>query len=147
MSRKLLLIVLAAAVCVFTVSTVSFAADAKKPATPPAAQGMKPPMSKPAFSMLAGTVSKIDTADPANIKIEVQNEADNTTHLVSVTPMTNITKATDISELKAGDAVRVMSKKSEGTEVAMGIMFGKLAARAVPKPAVKAAAPQNPAKK
>ena len=148
MSKRILFAVLVVAVCVLTVSAVSFAAEAKKPALSPVTpgpQGMKPQMPKPAFSMIGGTVVGIDTADPANVKVEVKNDADGTTHLISVTPMTNINKVTDISELKAGDAVRVMSKKSEGNEVAMGIMFGKLAARPMPRPVAAAAAPQAPA--
>ena len=142
MSKRILFIILAVAVCVLTVSAASFAADAKKPAMPPAPQGIKAQMPKPAFSVLNGTVSKIDTADPANIKIEVKNEADNTIRLISVTPMTNITKVTDVYELKTGDAVKIYSKKTDASEVAMGIMFGKLAARPTPRRAATAAAPQ-----
>jgi Cu/Ag efflux protein CusF len=139
MSNRILFIVSAAAVCTFTLSAASFAAEAKK-AVPPAAPAAAKQMPKPAFNTIGGTVVKIDTVDPANAKIEVKNDADGAVHLISVTPMTNINKVTDISELKAGDAVRVYSKKSDGNEIAMGIIFGKLAAHPVPRPPAKSAA-------
>ena len=146
MFRNMLAIILTVTMILSVTGNV-FAADAKKPAAPAAPQGPRPMPPKPAFSMIAGTISKIDTTDPANVKIELQNEADKTTRVISVTPMTNITKITDVSELKAGDAVRVMSKKSDTGEVAMGIMFGKLAARPMPRPAAaNPHAPQAPAK-
>ncbi len=132
MNKKVLLAVLVA-VSIFTVFSLSFAAEAKKPAVAaqPAATKQLP---KPAFAMVSGTVLKIDASDPANMKLEVKNDADNTTHVISVSPMTQITKATDITELKTGDAVRVMARKADDKEIAMGIVFGKLAARPMPKP-------------
>lgn len=81
---------------------------------------------KSGFSMILGSVSKIDTADPSRIKIEVNDERDNQLHIVEITPSTSITKVTDISELKAGDAVRVMARKADDKEVAVGVMFGNL---------------------
>ena len=76
--------------------------------------------------MIAGTVVNIDNADPANVKLQVKNDADGSVRTVTVTPWTNITKVTDISELKAGEAVRMMTRKIDDKDVAMGIMFGKV---------------------
>ncbi len=84
------------------------------------------------FSMLYGTVTKIDNSDPANVKLEVKNEADNTSHTVELTAATNVTKVTDISELKTGENVRVMARKIDNKEVAMGVMFGKIRKPAPP---------------
>ncbi len=81
---------------------------------------------KSGFSMLLGSISKIDTADPSNIKIEVNSEPDNRLHTVEITPATSVTKVTDISELKAGDTVRIMARRADNKEVAVGVMFGKL---------------------
>jgi len=77
------------------------------------------------FNMLMGPVTKIDATDPSKIKLEVQNERDNQIHEVEVTPATNVTKVTEISELKVGDTVRTMVRKVDDKEVAMGVMFGK----------------------
>lgn len=82
--------------------------------------------SKSGLSMISGNISRIDTADPARIKIEVNGERDNQLHTIEITPSTSITKVTDASELKAGDAVRVMSRKTGDKEIATGIMFGNL---------------------
>jgi Cu/Ag efflux protein CusF len=78
------------------------------------------------FSMLLGNISKIDTSDASKIKIEVNGERDNQVHIIEITPSTNITKVTDISELKVGDSVRVMARKTDDREVAVGVMFGNL---------------------
>lgn len=116
------------AVMSFCVVSFSMAAEQKKPAEPAKMYSpTKPmPMPKSAFSMVGGTITKIDNSDPANVKLEVKNDMDQTTHTISVTPWANVTKVTDASELKVGDAVRVMTRKSDDKEVAMGIMFGKV---------------------
>lgn len=93
------------------------------------------------FSMMLGTVSEIDAADPLNIKLKVQNERDNQIHTVEVTPTTNVTKSTEISELKVGDTIRVMARKVNDKEVAVGIMFGKLRSIPTPKPLPAQASP------
>lgn len=140
MNKKLLFAVSATTAAMFVISTLSFAAEEKKAA---AAEKAPRQAVRPAFGMISGTLLKIDASDPANVKLEVRNTGDNTTHLISATPMTQVTKATDISELKAGDTVRIMSKKVDSNEVAMGIMFGKLPAPPRPRPAgAKAAAPE-----
>lgn len=77
-------------------------------------------------NVILGSISKIDASDPSKIKVEVTGERDNQLHIIEIAPSTSITKVTDISELKAGDAVRVMARKSDDKEVAMGIMFGNL---------------------
>ncbi len=79
---------------------------------------------KPNFNMILGSVSKIDNADPKNVKIEVMDSRDNQMHIIEMTPTTNVTKVTKISELKAGDSVRIMARRIENKEVAMGIIFG-----------------------
>ncbi len=84
------------------------------------------------FVMMLGSVSKIDASNPASIKVEVKDDRDGQVHIVEVTPATNVTKVTTVSELKAGDAVRVMARKVEDKEVAMGIMFGNFKALTPP---------------
>jgi hypothetical protein len=121
----------------------SFAADTgavkkNSPPEPGIARAMPAKMPRSNFSMLYGKISKIDTSDPANAKIEVINEADNATHIIDVPPSTNITKATDISELKTGENVRIMARKVDSKEVAMGVMFGKIR-KPMPRPAIPAA--------
>lgn len=93
---------------------------------------------KSGVSVILGIISKIDTSDPSRIKIEVNGEHDNQLHIVEVAPSTSITKVTDISELKVGDAVRVMARKADNKEIAMGVMFGNLKKLPASK---KAAAP------
>ncbi|MCX5678468.1 MAG: hypothetical protein NTY76_05095 [Candidatus Omnitrophica bacterium] len=93
---------------------------------------------KSGFSMILGNISKIDTADPSRIKIEVNGERDNQLHIVEIAPSTSVTKVTDISELKVGDPVRVMARKTDDKEVAIGVMFGNLKKLPAPK---KAATP------
>ena len=146
MNKKLFALVLAV---VFTASCVGVATAAaqqkaaeKKVAVTstkaPAASKAPAATRKPNFGMLAGTIAAIDTSDPANVKIQVKNETDGTVRTISVTPWTNITKVTDISELKTGEQVRMMTRKVDDKDVAMGIMFGKV--KPIPAPAPKATA-------
>ncbi|MDD5136177.1 MAG: hypothetical protein PHX20_00590 [Candidatus Omnitrophica bacterium] len=141
MNKKVALVV--AAAVALNLSAVSFAAE-KKAATP--AHTEKTPAKAPAspranFGMVAGTLTAIDNSDPANVKVTVKNDADGSTRTISVTPWTNITKVTDISELKTGEQVRMMTRKVENKDVAMGIMFGKV--KTMPAPAAKTTAPQT----
>ena len=148
MSKKGFVLMVTVFLVVLSICVVSFAAEKKATAsTAPKAVSRMPAPAKANFSMLAGTIASIDTADPANVKIMVKNDADGTVRTVSVTPWTNITKVTDISELKAGDPVRMMIRKTEDKDVAMGIMFGKFKAMPVPKavPAAKVPASQTSA--
>ena len=78
------------------------------------------------FSMIFGTISKIDNSDPANPKIQVTSEMDSKTHEVAVTQWTNVTKMTYFADLKTGDTVRVMVRKIQDKEVAVNIMYGKI---------------------
>ena len=136
MKRKAFGIILAVVFVVLALSAVSFAADQKvqapiaTKATPPA----RPVPPNANFGMIAGTVESIDNTDPANIKITVKNDSDGAIRTVTVTPWTNITKVTDASELKAGEQVRMMTRKVEDKDVAMGIMFGKLKTMPAPRP-------------
>ena len=145
MNKKSFVAMVTVFLVVLSICTISFAAEKKTAAsTASKAVSKMPAPAKANFSMLAGTIASIDTADPANVKIMVKNDADGTVRTVSVTPWTNITKVTDISELKAGDQVRMMTRKTEDKDVAMGIMFGKIKAMPAPKaaPAAKTPAPQ-----
>jgi len=129
------------------ISLPAFTADEKKPAAVaksvapdqnPAPGVLKIPaatLQRPNFAILSGTISKIDNADPANVKLEIKGEMDNMDHAVSVMPWTNITKVTDVGELKQGEAIRVITRKIEGKEAAMGIVFGKLRPMTPPAPA------------
>jgi|GEM_PF-1950117 hypothetical protein len=153
--RKSAAVLFAVVFCV-SCAGMSFAqektAEKSAPAKSPAAPAMSPakvmpgkPMPRSNFIMLYGSITKIDSSDPANVKLEVKNEADNTTHTVEVTPSTNITKATDASELKTGENIRVMARKADDKVVAMGVMFGKIK-KLPPRPASPAGAPVMPPK-
>ena len=156
MSKKLFALVLAVVFVASCAGNTAFAAEQtaatkkavvatsapKAPVAATTAQKAlptRPAAHKPNFGMIAGTISAIDTADPANVKIEVKNDTDGSVRTVSVTPWTNITKVTDISELKVGERVRMRTRKLEDKDVAMGIMFGKI--KAMPAPAPKAPVP------
>ena len=115
------------------------------PMLPKAAPGQRPVAPRTAtksnFSMVLGTVSKIDASDPANVKLEIKDERDSQARVIEVNPATNITKTTDISELKAGDTVRIIARKIDNKEVALGVMFGKLSKMPPPKAPVKTMQP------
>ena len=122
-------------IVVLSFCAVSFAAAMKEPATTAkkVTQTINSPQSgpvpqKPNFGMIAGTVTSVNSTDPANVKLSVKNDADGTVHTIAVTPWTNITKVTDISELKEGEQVRMMTRKVDDKEVAMGIMFKSIGA-------------------
>jgi Cu/Ag efflux protein CusF len=100
--------------------------------------------SKPMATVLFGSVTKIDNANPADVKLEVKSIADDSIHIVDVPAQVNIVKVTDLSELKTGDTVRVMARNIEGKEVAMNIIFGKLKMLPRPKPALTQASPVTP---
>lgn len=93
------------------------------------------------FDMISGTVTAINTADPANVTIDVKKDSDGTVHTIQVSPWTNITKITDVTELKAGETVKVMSRKIDEKDTAMGIIFGKIKKTPPVTAAPKAAAP------
>lgn len=143
--KTLILAVLA----VFCAASFAMAADKAKKAVP-AVPGMAPGSTarqmspKPEFSMIAGKVESVNSSDPANVRITIKNDKDGSSHTFTVMPWTNITKSAEISELKAGEAVRVMARKTQDKEVAMGIMFGKMA---TPPPAQAANPAATKAKK
>ena len=147
-----------AVLAVFCTASFAVAADTAKKTAPvaPAAPGVtvanttRQMAPRPEFSMIAGKVESIDTSDPANVKLTVKNDKDGTSRVLTVMPWTNITKSAEISELKTGEAVRVMARKTQDKEVAMGIMFGKMPAppqRQVPPPQVAVAQTKAPVKK
>jgi len=106
------------------------AAAAKAPAVTaaPRAAGAAAPTAprRPNFAVIFGNITKIDNADPAKPKLEVKSDIDGTTHTVDITPWTNVTKVTDLSELKTGDTVRIMARKVDNNELAMTVVFGKI---------------------
>ena len=131
MIKKVLVL---AVLAVFCAASFAMAADTAKKTAPvaAAAPGMtagntaRPMPPKSEFSMISGKVEKVDSSDPANVKITVKNDKDGASHVLTVMPWTNITKSSEISELKTGEAVRVMARKTQDKEMAMGIMFGKM---------------------
>lgn len=138
MVRNGIIIFLAVVFCIATVG-LSYAADEKTaPAAQPkaavgtAAGAAARAIRRPAFNFITGTVSKIDASDAANPVIEVKNDLDGKAHTIKLTPYTNIVKVTELSELKSGDAVRVMSRNIEGSESAMSVTFGKIKKMTLP---------------
>jgi Cu/Ag efflux protein CusF len=151
--------VVLAILLVFCASSFVMAADDAKKAQTPVVNKAVPVMAgnparpmqtpRPEFSMITGKVEKIDSSDPANTKITVKNDKDGTSRTLVVMPWTNITKSAEISELKTGETVRVMARKADDKEIAMGIMFGKInmpPPRQVPPP-VQAAQAKTQVKK
>lgn len=140
MGKKVFVLFLAVSFCAISIFGLAYAAEQKAPAAQAVQAAKVPslpakanaPSMKPTFGMITGTLLKVDNTDPANIKLEVKNDLDAKTHIVSLTPWTNVTKVTDVAELKTGDMVRVMTRKMDDKEVAMGVMFGKI--KSTPKP-------------
>ena len=154
--KKLVVAVIAVVLCAACAGFASAADEAKTkavpavqkaPILPPATpvKGMPParPMGRANVSMLFGTVTNIDAKDPSKVSLEVTTEADKKAHAIEVLPTTTVTKLTDISEVKKGDNVRVMTRKVDDKDVAMGIMFGKIR-KPAPRPAA-GLTPQKPA--
>jgi hypothetical protein len=100
---------------------------------------------RPNFTMIFGNIANIDTTDPAKPKLEVKSDIDGSVHKVDLTPWTNITKITNISELKTGDTVRIMARRAEDAEVAMTVVFGNI--RNVYRPTATRPAAASPAEK
>ncbi|MBI5143731.1 MAG: hypothetical protein HZA30_01505 [Candidatus Omnitrophica bacterium] len=109
----------------------------KKPAVPAKLPGMSN------FSIIMGSISKIDVSDPAKPKLEVKSDMDNTVHTIEMTPWTNVSKVTDISELKSGDTVRIAARKAEGKEIAITILFGNIKNIPTARPTFKGQAPMQ----
>jgi len=136
MNRKASALILVIAAFALTVPALLFAADGQAKASPMTKLHQAgPAQPKANFAMLSGTLVSIDNADPANVILTVKNDADGSTRTVSVTPITNITKVTDVSELKANEPIRIMTRKIDNKDVALGIMFGKM--KVMPAPAAE----------
>ncbi|MFA6141707.1 MAG: hypothetical protein WC738_00230 [Candidatus Omnitrophota bacterium] len=150
MARKVVVAALAVASCLAGIYGVSYAADQKAPASvKPMAQTTPAKPARPAnISMFGGTIENIDNSDPANVKIQVKDDATGASRTITVAPWTNVTKVTDITELKKGEAIRTMVRKTGDKDVAMGIMFGKI--KTLPplkqRPVTPPAAPKLPVK-
>ncbi|MCM8790886.1 MAG: hypothetical protein NC938_04210 [Candidatus Omnitrophica bacterium] len=148
--RKFLIVAMIAYVSLTSWEAI-FAADEAKPKTAPQVQKAPPmpprmaPQGIPAatgrtnINMLFGSITNIDAKDPSNIKVEIMSETDGKTQIVEVNQATTITKVTDASELKKGENARVMFKRVDDKNVAMGVMFGKIRKLSVPKAAAPAA--------
>jgi len=137
MRRKIFITILVIVFAVLSFSQASFAANKKAasaPAVQKAAAPAMPAAPKPNFGMLAGTVSSVDDKDASSIKLVIKSDTDGSLHTVFVTPGTNITKVTDVSELKTGEPVRMMTRKIDDKDMAMGIMFGKVKIMTPPAP-------------
>jgi len=132
---------------VFLTAGMALAADKAQKTAPAATVTQMPekaarPMQamRSDFGIIAGTLVNVDSSDPLNMKLTVKNEKDGTTHTLNLMPWTNITRSAEISELKPGEKVRIMSRKTEDKEVAMGIMFGNIKMPPTPKPPMAPAA-------
>lgn len=136
---------------VFCMVGMAFAEDKVQKTVPATVSQMPERVAQPKqamrsdFNMIAGTLVSVDSSDPVNAKLIVKNEKDGTTHTLYVMPWTNITRSAEISELKAGENIRIMSRKTADKEVAMGIMFGNIKMPQPPRPpmAPAAAKPQS----
>lgn len=135
--------VITTAVCALLMAGTAGAQDAKDaPAKPdPARIPAAAKMLKANFSSVFGTVTKIDTSNPAKPVIEVKNSRDGKVHTIQLTPATNITKVTDISELKQGENVRVMARTLDGAETALNVSFGKIKPPAATRPMARGQKP------
>ena len=124
--RRIFLVALIALLAL-NIATAAYCADGGK-TSPVATQARRPmpPQLDKNFVFILGSISKIDTSDPNNIKLEILNEADNTNHMIAVGPTTNILKVIDASDLKVNEKVRIMARKTENKEVAMSVVTGKL---------------------
>lgn len=127
----------------FAALTVYCAEMAEKPATPPTAASRA---RHPNMIFLMGSISKIDTSDPANTKIEIVNDADQKTHLLELGPRPNIAKLIDVTELKTGERTRIVARKVNGKEMAVSVVTGKLRQSPMQKPGLKLPAVPTPQK-
>jgi hypothetical protein len=84
------------------------------------------------IAFISGSISKIDTAIPGSIKVEVLNDADGKSHLVEIGTSTNILKVVEAGELKSGDKARIVARKMGDKEMALSIVTGKL--KEIPRP-------------
>lgn len=149
MDKRVVAIVAVVVFC-FTAACLSYAADEKPVVTAPSkspAGTVPPAMKRPAFGFLSGSLTKIDNSDPNNTNIEIKSDKDGTTHVIKITPYTNIVKITDLTELKTGETVRIMEKTTDGAESALSVTFGKIKTlpAPMPKPVEEAKKPAIPA--
>lgn len=78
------------------------------------------------IAIMSGTILKIDTLNPQETRLEVKNDKDGTTYTMTAIPSTKVRKVADISEIKTGDMVRIISKKVDDKNIALGLVFGKI---------------------
>lgn len=134
---KVIKLAVLAIFCYFVTANLAIAQETKdkKPSgpvrtMPPAGQARRP-----AFGVIGGSIVNINMSDPSKPVLEIKSDTDGKSHLVEMTQFTSVTKVTDISELKAGESVRVMTKNVDGKETAINVMFGKIRALPLRKPA------------
>jgi hypothetical protein len=112
---------------------------------PPRMPGSIP--ERPVMGMLSGKLVKVDSSDPANVKLDIKSDKDNTVHTLTIMPWTNITRISKVSDLKVGEPVRAISRKIDNKEAAMGIIFGdleKMKGPAMPSQIPNAKKPETP---
>ncbi len=133
---------LVAVFCMAALSTMllgdAFGADENKGAsgTQQPAQSLRPPkrampMNKN-IAFISGSISKIDTTVPENVKVEVLNDVDGKSHVVEIGTGTNILKVVEVGELKAGDKARIVARRTGDKEIAISVVTGKL--KEMPRP-------------
>ena len=112
----------------------AFGADEAKSAAPtqPPAERMRPMPMDRNVAFIAGSISKIDSTSPENIKVEIVNDMDGKSHVVQLGASTNILKVVDIVDLKAGDKARIVARKDGDKEIALSVVTGKL--KEMPRP-------------
>jgi len=92
-----------------------------KTATPP-----RTAVRRKEFSVIFGSVDSVDRSSSDKVVLRVTDDADGTVHTILATPRTNVTKVTDISELKPGDSIRVMTRTIDNNAYAMTVVFGNI---------------------
>ena len=127
--------------CILSLAIATISYCAEEPDQSPKAATVTTTAKKPMlpqvdrnFVFILGSISKVDTSDPNNTKIEVMNEADNKNHVIEIGPATNVLKVIDAADLKTGEKVRVMARKADDKEVALSVVTGKIKMAPRPKP-------------
>jgi len=129
MLKKLKIITIGLIVFSFYALNASLAQDGSSPAAAKTAVKKYPSADN---GMLIGSIISVDTSDPANPIIEARDESTGAIHKLSTKQWTSVTKICDISDLKPGDSARIIIQKTDGKEIAIGIIFGKV--KGLPKP-------------
>lgn len=135
---------LVAVFCMAALSTMlsggAFGADENKSVSPTQqpVERMRPPQRPMPIDrnviFISGSISKIDTTVPENVKVEVLNDVDGKSHIVEVGVGTNILKVVEAGDLKAGDKARIVARRAGDKEIALSVVTGKLKEIPMPRP-------------